>query len=293
MVQNPIVNVAVCVADDANFHVGGFQLFIVHNSVQIADREWPAILHLFHNIMEPIVSIKNCNIFIDQHLVLSDVNFDINKGEFIYLIGKTGSGKSSLLKTIYGELPMMNGEGSVVGFDIRKLKQKQIPFLRRKLGIVFQDFQLLTDRTVAENLIFVMKATGWKDKSKMNSKIDEVLNKVNLNTKGFKMPHELSGGEQQRVVIARALINDPDLILADEPTGNLDPETSENILKLLYDISQQGKSVLMATHDYVHMSRYGNRTLRCDQGKLIDSLASKATNQVSDTASPSELRSGD
>tara|TARA_B110000046_G_scaffold42977_1_gene47771 strand:- start:911 stop:1729 length:819 start_codon:yes stop_codon:yes gene_type:complete len=221
--------------------------------------------------MEPIVSIKDCNIFIDKHLVLKDVNFDINKGEFIYLIGKTGTGKSSLLKTLYGELEMTEGTGNVGEFNLRKLKRKQIPFLRRKLGIVFQDFQLLTDRSVAENLIFVMKATGWSDKNEMKTRIQEVLEKVDLGTKGFKMPHELSGGEQQRLAIARALINDPVLILADEPTGNLDPETSDNILKLLYDISQSGRSVLMATHDYVHMGKYGNRTLRCDAGVIIDS----------------------
>ncbi|GAB4380593.1 MAG: ATP-binding cassette domain-containing protein [Salibacteraceae bacterium] len=220
---------------------------------------------------QPIVSIRNCNIYIDKHLILSDVNFDIDKGEFIYLIGKTGSGKSSLLKTLYGELPMKEGEGMVAGFEMHKLKPKQIPFLRRKLGIVFQDFQLLWDRTVAENLIFVMKATGWRDKQKMKKRIEEVLTKVDLATKGFKMPFELSGGEQQRVAIARALINDPDLILADEPTGNLDPDTSTNILKLLYDISQQGRAVLMATHDYEHMNRYGNRTLRCEKGRILDS----------------------
>jgi len=229
--------------------------------------------------MESIVSITNCNIYIDKHLVLSDVNFDINKGEFIYLIGKTGTGKSSLLKILYGELPMTNGEGRIGEFDLRRLKRKQIPYLRRKLGIVFQDFQLLTDRSVAENLIFVMKATGWKDKKLMKERIEEVLDKVGLNTKGFKMPYELSGGEQQRVAIARALINDPDLILADEPTGNLDPETSDNILKLLFDISQSGRAILMATHDYTLMSKYGNRTLRCDSGKVIDSLIESTTNK--------------
>lgn len=221
--------------------------------------------------MEPIVSISNCNIFIDKHLVLSDVNFEINQGEFVYLIGKTGTGKSSLLKTLYGELPMTEGSGRVAGFDLQKLKRKQIPFLRRKLGIVFQDFQLLTDRTVAENLIFVMRATGWKDKNKMKEKINEVLDKVGLSTKGFKMPYELSGGEQQRVSIARALINDPELILADEPTGNLDPETSDNILKLLSEISKSGRAILMATHDYAQMGIYGNRTLRCEGGKVLDS----------------------
>ena len=227
--------------------------------------------------MESIVSIKDCNIYNDKHLVLKDVNFDINKGEFIYLIGKTGTGKSSLLKTLYGEIEMTEGEGRVGEFNLRKLKRKQIPFLRRTLGIVFQDFQLLSDRSVAENLIFVMKATGWKDKNKMKARITEVLEKVDLSTKGFKMPHELSGGEQQRVAIARSLINDPVLILADEPTGNLDPETSDNILKLLYDISQSGRSVLMATHDYVHMSKYGNRTLTCKGGRVLDSQISGAS----------------
>lgn len=221
--------------------------------------------------MESIVHIENANIFIGKHLVLSNVNFTINRGEFVYLIGKTGTGKSSLLKTLYGEFPLGDGTGSVAGFDLRKMKRKQVPFLRRNLGIVFQDFQLLSDRSVAENLIFVMKATGWKEKDKMKARIQEVLEKVGLQTKGFKMPHELSGGEQQRVAIARALINDPDLILADEPTGNLDPETSDNILKLLYDISQSGRAVLMATHDYNQMDKYGSRTLKCEDERVKDS----------------------
>lgn len=232
--------------------------------------------------MEAIVSIKNCNIYIDKHLILSDVNFEIRKGEFIYLIGKTGTGKSSLLKTLYGEVDLKEGEGTVAGFDLRKLKTKQIPFLRRKIGIVFQDFQLLTDRSVAENLIFVMKATGWTDKKAMKERIEEVLKKVGLAQKSFKMPHELSGGEQQRVAIARALINDPDLILADEPTGNLDPETSDNILTILSDISNSGRAILMATHDYKHMGKYGNRTLTCDEGIVYDSKneASASTYQA-------------
>ncbi len=221
--------------------------------------------------MESIVQIENANIFIGKHLVLSGVNFTINRGEFVYLIGKTGTGKSSLLKTLYGDFPLTEGTGLVAGFDLKKLKRKQVPYLRRKLGIVFQDFQLLSDRSVAENLIFVMKATGWKDKSKMKNRIEEVLEKVGLQTKGFKMPHELSGGEQQRVAIARALINDPDLILADEPTGNLDPETSGNILQLLYDISQSGRAVLMATHDYNQMDKYGSRTLKCEDERVKDS----------------------
>lgn len=221
--------------------------------------------------MDTIVRLENAQIFIGKHLVLSDVDFTLKRGEFAYLIGKTGAGKSSFLKTLYGDLPLEQGNGEVAGFNLKKLKRKQVPFLRRKLGIVFQDFQLLSDRTVAENLIFVMKATGWKDKAKMKDRIQEVLQKVDLSTKGFKMPHELSGGEKQRVVIARALINDPDLILADEPTGNLDPETSDNILKLLYEISQSGRAVLMATHDYVHMHKYGSRTIRCEGGKVLDS----------------------
>jgi len=236
--------------------------------------------------METIVSIKDCNVYIDKHLVLSDVNFDISRGEFIYLIGKTGTGKSSLLKTLYGEFPMQEGTGMVGEFKLHKLKRKQVPYLRRQLGVIFQDFQLLSDRSVAENLIFVMKATGWKDKVKMTQRIEEVLEKVGLNTKGFKMPHELSGGEQQRVAIARALINDPVLILADEPTGNLDPETSNNILNLLYDISQSGRTVLMATHDYAHMNKYGNRTLTCVGGKVVDSMIEKTPEP-----SPSEPQS--
>jgi len=262
-----------------------FHKFIVGNSHSTRVTRAYIWLNLYL-IMEPIVSIKDCNIFIDKHLILKDVNFNINKGEFIYLIGKTGTGKSSLLKTLYGELEMTDGEGSVGEFNLRKLKRKQVPYLRRTLGIVFQDFQLLTDRSVAENLIFVMKATGWKDKDKMKARIQEVLEKVDLGTKGFKMPHELSGGEQQRVAIARALINDPVLILADEPTGNLDPETSDNILRLLFDISQSGRSVLMATHDYVHMSKYGNRTLRCDAGGVVDSRLEQSASQTPTPTKP-------
>ena len=220
--------------------------------------------------MESIVSITNCNIYIDKHLVLSDVNFDINKGEFIYLIGKTGTGKSSLLKTLYGELPMSNGEGRIGEFDLRKLKRRQIPFLRRKLGIVFQDFQLLTDRSVAENLIFVMKATGWKDQIKMNAQIADVLDKVGMKTKGFKFPHELSGGEQQRIAIARALLNDPELILADEPTGNLDPQTSVEVMKVLQEINKSGRTILMATHDYALILKYPSKTLKCDGSKVFE-----------------------
>lgn len=219
--------------------------------------------------LDTIVSIENATIFQGDHLVLSNVNFEIDKGDFVYLIGKTGTGKSSLLKTLYGELPLREGEGTVGEFDLRKLKRRQIPYLRRKLGIVFQDFELLTDRTVDENLLFVLRATGWKNKEEMKVRAGEVLEKVGLGKKGYKFPHELSGGEQQRVVVARALLNDPDIILADEPTGNLDPATTEEILDLLYAISQSGRAVLMATHDYVHMKKYSSRVLRCTESTVI------------------------
>ena len=220
---------------------------------------------------EPIISIRNANIFQSKNLVLSNVNLTIEKGEFTYLIGRTGSGKSSLLKMLYGDVELAEGEADVVGFELSDLKENQIPYLRRKLGIVFQDFQLLTDRSINANLFFVLKATGWRDKNKMQERVLEVLEKVGLATKGFKMPHELSGGEQQRVVIARALLNDPELILADEPTGNLDPETSEGIMKLLLEISQSGRAVLMATHNYTLIEKFPARILKCDNGKLMDS----------------------
>jgi cell division transport system ATP-binding protein len=217
-----------------------------------------------------VIQLKHANIYQQKHLILSDVHLDVHGGEFIFLIGETGSGKSSLLKTLYGELPLTQGEGSIVGYKLRKLKSRRIPFLRRKLGIVFQDFQLLTDRSVIENLLFVMRATGWKNKKEIKERIDEVLHLVGLPTKGFKMPHELSGGEQQRVAIARALINHPELILADEPTGNLDPATSSRILSLLRDISQQGTTVIMATHDYEHMDKFKSRIIVCEKGKLLE-----------------------
>ncbi len=217
--------------------------------------------------LDTIVELKNVSVFQGDHLVLTDVNIHINKGDFVYLIGKTGSGKSSLLKTLYGELPIKNGEGHVGEFDLTKLKRKQVPFLRRNLGIVFQDFELLTDRNVNENLLFVLRATGWKNKAEMAARIQEVLDKVGLGTKGYKMPHELSGGEQQRVAVARALLNDPDLILADEPTGNLDPSTTEEILNLLHDISKNGRAVLMATHDYVHLKKFSSHIIRCVDNK--------------------------
>jgi cell division transport system ATP-binding protein len=220
----------------------------------------------------PIIAFEKVSIYQAESLVLANVNLVINKGEFVYLIGKTGSGKSTLLKTIYGELPIASGSAHVSDFDLRKLKRKQVPFLRRKLGIVFQDFQLLMDRTVTENLMFVMRATGWTDKKLMQKRLLEVLAKVNLETKGKKMPHQLSGGEQQRIGIGRALLNDPELILADEPTGNLDPETSEGIISLLFDISKTGRAVLMATHNYTFFDKFPSRTLRCGNGNVIQSV---------------------
>ncbi len=218
-----------------------------------------------------IVQMEDARIYQGEDLVLSDVTFSLKKGEFVYLIGKTGSGKSSLLKTLYGELPLKEGKGEVVGYDLTALKKKQIPYLRRHLGIVFQDFQLLTDRSVSQNLRFVMRATGWKRKKDMAEREREVLDRVGLGTKGFKMPHELSGGEQQRVAIARALLNDPDLILADEPTGNLDPETTSGILNLLQKIASNGRAVLMATHDYHIMKDFPSPTLKCEDSTVSES----------------------
>ncbi|RLD62175.1 MAG: phosphonate ABC transporter ATP-binding protein [Bacteroidetes bacterium] len=220
--------------------------------------------------LDTIIELKNASIFQKDNLVLSDVNFEVNKGEFIYLIGKTGTGKSSLLKTFYADLPLTKGQGKIVKYDLQKIKRKEIPYLRRKVGIVFQDFQLLVDRTVYDNLAFVLKATGWKNKKIIDSRISEVLEKVDLSYKDYKMPHQLSGGEQQRVVIARALLNNPDVILADEPTGNLDPETSEGIMQLLFKISESGRTVVMATHDYNMLKKFPARTFRCEEGKLIE-----------------------
>lgn len=220
--------------------------------------------------LDTIVNLEDAAIYQDDHLVLSGVNFKLDKGDFVYLIGKTGTGKSSLLKTLYGALPLKTGQGKVGEYDLPSLKRKQIPYLRRSIGIVFQDFELLTDRSIEQNLIFVLKATGWKDKSSMDERIKEVLEKVGMENKGYKMPHELSGGEQQRIAVARALLNDPMLILADEPTGNLDPTTTEEILKLLFNISQNGRTVLMATHDYAHMKKFSSRVITCENNTIVD-----------------------
>ncbi len=222
--------------------------------------------------MSIVIDIKNANLFQTETLVLSNVNLEVRQGEFVYVIGKTGSGKSSLLKTLYGDIPLKQGTGNVVGMELTKMNWKKIPMLRRKLGIVFQDFQLLNDRTVFDNLQFVLKATGWKDKQKMKAKIDEVLSNVGLKTKHFKMPHELSGGEQQRVVIARALLNQPELILADEPTGNLDPDTSDDIMNLISTLNKElGTAVLMATHNYNIIEKFPGRVIKCINGELKES----------------------
>jgi len=219
---------------------------------------------------ETILELSNASIFQRESLILSDVNIEIKKGEFVYLIGKTGTGKSSFMKTLYGDLPLKSGYGQIVGTDLQNLKEKQIPFLRRKLGVVFQDFKLLNDRNVKENLIFVLKATGWKDKTKMDQKIDEVLDKVGMKTKSFKFPYQLSGGEQQRIAIARALLNDPELILADEPTGNLDPQTSIEVMQVLQEINANGNTILMATHDYALLLKFPSKTLKCDGQRLFE-----------------------
>ncbi|GAA3785535.1 ATP-binding cassette domain-containing protein [Corallibacter vietnamensis] len=225
--------------------------------------------------MQNVLHLKDASIFQGDSLVLSDVNVEVNKGEFVYLIGKTGTGKSSFMKTLYGDLPLTKGEGSIVDFNLRTLKEKEIPFLRRKLGVVFQDFKLLNDRTINENLLFVLKATGWKDKKDMMTRIEEVLNKVGMKTKGFKFPHELSGGEQQRVAIARALLNNPELILADEPTGNLDPQTSIEVMEVLQDINKNGNTILMATHDYALLLKYPSKTLKCDDNQIYEVVQRK------------------
>jgi cell division transport system ATP-binding protein len=220
--------------------------------------------------LDVIIELTDCAIWQQNHLVLSKVNLRVGKGEFIYLVGRVGSGKSSLIKTLNAQIPLKEGTGLVAGYDLSKLRKKDIPYLRRKIGIVFQDFQLLTDRSVNENLSFVLKATGWKNKAETDRRIGEVLEKVGLGLKGYKLPHQLSGGEQQRVVIGRALLNDPEIILADEPTGNLDPETSEGILKLLTDISRTGRAVVVATHNYTLLKKFAARTIKCDNGELRD-----------------------
>jgi len=220
---------------------------------------------------EIIVELKNANIYQRDNLILQDVNISVNKGEFVYLVGKTGTGKSSLLKTLYGDLPLNEGQGQVAGFNLREMDWKKVPYLRRTLGVVFQDFQLLTDRNINDNLKFVLRATGWKDARLMDEKIADVLDKVGLKSKGFKMSFEMSGGEQQRVDIARAMLNSPKLILADEPTGNLDPETSDEIMQLLFQIAKDyGTTVVMATHDYIVINKFPARMLKTERGKVID-----------------------
>lgn len=220
--------------------------------------------------MDTIIDFQDASIYQGDYLVLSDVSFAVSSGEFVYLIGRVGSGKTSLIKTINAELPLKEGIAHVAGFQLENLRMKSVPTLRRKLGIVFQDFQLLIDRTVFDNLQFVLKATGWKNQADIEARINEVLEKTGLEYKHYKMPHQLSGGEQQRVVIARALLNNPDIILADEPTGNLDPETSESIIKILFEISNSGRAVIMATHNYTLLKKFAARTLKCEDGKLSE-----------------------
>jgi cell division transport system ATP-binding protein len=220
--------------------------------------------------LDVIIELNDCQIWQQDHPVLTNVSFKVSKGEFLYLVGRVGSGKTSVIKTLNAQLPLKVGSGIVAGYNLSKLRKKDVPMLRRKLGIVFQDFQLLTDRSVRANLEFVLKATGWKSKSSTDARIGDVLEKVGLSDKGHKMPHQLSGGEQQRIVIGRALLNDPDIILADEPTGNLDPETSEGIIKLLRDISLTGRAVIVATHNYTILKKFPSRTLRCDDSKLVE-----------------------
>ena len=217
-----------------------------------------------------ILEMKDAQIFQGNSIILKDISLNVHKGEFVYIIGKTGSGKSSLLKTLYGELSLNKGQSEIVGFNLRQLKEKDVPYLRRKLGIIFQDFKLLSDRSVSSNLAFVLKATGWSSKDKIEKRIQEVLEKVGMENKAHKYPHELSGGEQQRVAIARALLNNPELILADEPTGNLDPETSEEVMNLLREIHLSGNTIIMATHDYTLIYKYPNKTLKCDNATIFE-----------------------
>jgi cell division transport system ATP-binding protein len=226
--------------------------------------------------LDNVITLENARISIDDYLVLSEVNLNVEKGEMVYVIGRVGSGKTSLIKTLNAELPLQEGTGEVAGFKLQGIKRKEVPQLRRNLGIVFQDFKLLTDRSVDENLEFTLKATGWKDKNEIKDRIAAVLEKVNLGYKGYKMPHQLSGGEQQRVVIARALLNDPEVILADEPTGNLDPATSDEIMKILVDIAGSGRAVMIATHNYNLIKRFPARTIKCEEGKLSGANLSEA-----------------
>ena len=226
--------------------------------------------------LDNVITLENAVIGINEHIVLTDVNLSVGRSEFVYLIGRVGSGKTSLIKTLNAEFPLLEGTGIVAGHQIDKIKRKEIPFLRRKMGIVFQDFKLLSDRTVESNLEFALRATGWKNKEEIKERIAEVLEKVSLGYKGYKMPHQLSGGEQQRVVIARALLNDPEIILADEPTGNLDPATSGEIMKILMDIAESGRAVMMVTHDYHQIKKFPSRTLKCEDEKLLDANLSEA-----------------
>jgi cell division transport system ATP-binding protein len=219
---------------------------------------------------QPVLSLKNVTIYQENKVILSQVNLEVNHGEFLYIIGKTGTGKSSFMKTLYGDLPLTEGEGHIVEFDLNGLKDDDIPYLRRKIGIVFQDFQLLPDRSVNDNMLFVLKATGWIDPVEMQNKIDEVLDKVGMKGFAAKMPHQLSGGEQQRVAIARALLNDPEIILADEPTGNLDPQTSAEVLEVLKNINSNGKTIIMATHDYALLMKFPSKTLKCEDGSIFE-----------------------
>ncbi|MCX8491004.1 MAG: ATP-binding cassette domain-containing protein [Cyclobacteriaceae bacterium] len=221
--------------------------------------------------LDPILRVKEVTIFQEQNPVLNNISFEMEKGEFVFIIGRTGSGKSSLLKTLYADLPLRLGDISGAGFSIREIKNHRVPLLRRKVGIIFQDFQLLPDRTVAENLLFVMRATGWKENAKMKNRLADVLMQVGLGAVEKKLPHQLSGGEQQRVVIARALINEPVMLIADEPTGNLDPEVSHGILKIFQQINKSGTAVLMATHSYGLIKKFPARILKCEDGRILDS----------------------